>query len=50
MDVDGTRKLSFPVLHRLAGDRSLWCPSNMPQGWQEAISRDPDDPQYRPAK
>jgi hypothetical protein len=42
--------VSFPMLDRRPDDRVLWSPPNAPQGWHEAISRDPDDPQYRPAK
>lgn len=42
--------VAFPTLNRQQGDGSLWYPPNVPQGWQEAISRDPNDPQYRPAK
>jgi hypothetical protein len=46
----GDAGVSFPMLRRQSGDGALWFPPNVPQGWQEAISRDPIDPQYRPAK
>jgi hypothetical protein len=47
---EGGAGVSFPMLDRRPGDRSLWFPPNVPQGWQEAISRNPNDPQYRRAK
>lgn len=46
----GGAGVSFPMLARRPGDKSLWFPPSVPQGWQEAVSRDPNDPQYRPAK
>lgn len=47
---EGGAGISFPMLNRGPGDRSLWSPTNVPQSWQDAISNDPADPQYRPAK
>jgi hypothetical protein len=39
-----------PMLTRDAHDHSLWAPSITPQAWQDAIAREPTDPQYRPAR
>ncbi|WP_370969230.1 hypothetical protein [Amycolatopsis sp. cg9] len=47
---EGGAGVSFPMLNRRLGDKSLWYPTNVPRGWQDAVSHDPDDPQYRPAK
>jgi hypothetical protein len=41
--------LLFAVFSRHPGDKSLWSPPAVPAGYQEAIAREPDDPQYRPA-
>lgn len=48
---EGGEGISFPMFARRPGDGSAWAPILVPQGWQEAVSRDnPDDPQYRDAK
>jgi hypothetical protein len=48
---DGGAGITFPMFTRRPGDGSAWSPSNVPQGWQNAVSRDnPNDPQYRAAK
>ncbi|WP_216216884.1 hypothetical protein [Amycolatopsis aidingensis] len=47
---EGGEGVSFPVLNRRPGDKSLWFPPSVPQGWDEAVTRDPNDPQYRAAK
>lgn len=46
---EGGAGVSFPMLNRRPGDKSSWFPPSVPQGWQEAVSRDPNDPQYRAA-
>lgn len=46
---EGGAGVSFPMLNRRPADKSSWFPPNVPQGWQEAVSRDPNDPQYRAA-
>jgi hypothetical protein len=46
---DGAAAVSYPMFGRHPGDQSLWSPQNIPTGWQDAVTREPDDPQYRPA-
>ena len=40
---------AYPMFSRRPGDQSQWSPPMVSQDWTEAISREPGDPQYRPA-